>query len=416
MFSKLEFFIAFKYLRSKRREKFISIVSMFSLIGIMLGVATLIIVMSVMNGFRDELVDRILGFNAHISVYSDSDKIYNYKELIRDVQEEVDGISQINALVENQVMITSNGKAIGSLVKGIEQKDLIKKNKLKIKTKNIEDFSKDNSIILGVDLARRLSVKQGDFVKIISPEINSTILGAIPRVKTYNVIGTFESGMYEYDSSIAFIPLQTAQLHFKYKNSVGTLEILVKELQDVQSIAYSLNKLFLEKEYEMNIVDWQQANSAFIGALKIERNVMFIILTLIILVAAFNIISSLIMLVNDKNKQTALLRAVGVTKGGVMRIFIICGSFIGFIGTFLGATIGILFASNIENIRQWLESISGVSLFDPTIYFLSQLPSKIIISDVVTVIILALFLSIIATIYPAYKAAKSEPAIILKGE
>jgi len=372
--------------------------------------------MSVMNGFRDELVDRILGFNAHISVYSDSDKIYNYKELIRDVQEEVDGISQINALVENQVMITSNGKAIGSLVKGIEQKDLIKKNKLKIKTKNIEDFSKDNSIILGVDLARRLSVKQGDFVKIISPEINSTILGAIPRVKTYNVIGTFESGMYEYDSSIAFIPLQTAQLHFKYKNSVGTLEILVKELQDVQSIAYSLNKLFLEKEYEMNIVDWQQANSAFIGALKIERNVMFIILTLIILVAAFNIISSLIMLVNDKNKQTALLRAVGVTKGGVMRIFIICGSFIGFIGTFLGATIGILFASNIENIRQWLESISGVSLFDPTIYFLSQLPSKIIISDVVTVIILALFLSIIATIYPAYKAAKSEPAIILKGE
>jgi lipoprotein-releasing system permease protein len=356
MFSKLELFIALRYLKSKRKEKFISITAFFSLIGIMLGVATLIIVMSVMNGFRADLIDRILGINSHIKIYNN------------------------------------------------------------INSKNFESFSNNDSVLLGLDLAIQLSVREGDEIKIISPETNNTILGSIPRMKTYRVIGTFKSGMYEYDSATAFMPIKSAQIHFRYKDSVSALEVNVEDLEKVNGVSYEISKVLGNEGQSVSVVDWKQANSAFMGALKVERNVMFIILTLIILVATFNIISSLIMLVNDKNKQIALLRTIGTTKGSVMRIFFICGSAIGFIGTFFGAIFGVLFTLNIENIRQFIEKNFGASLFDPTVYFLSQLPSRLFISDLVIVILMSLFLSFLATLYPSYKASKTNPAEVLRYE
>jgi len=417
MFSKLEFFIALRYLKAKRREKFISITAFFSLIGIMLGVATLIIVMSVMNGFRADLIDRILGINAHITVYSDSGKLYDYDNLIQKVSE-ISNVKKVNAIVENAVMITANGISVGGVVRGIDKEALKNKEEIykNINTKNFESFSENNSILLGVDLAIQLSVNEGDEIKIISPETNNIILGSIPRMKTYKVIGTFKSGMYEYDNATAFMPTKSAQIHFRYKDSVSALEIDVRDLEQVGRTSYEISRVLENEGQGVNVVDWKQANSAFIGALKVERNVMFIILTLIILVAAFNIISSLIMLVNDKNKQIALLRTIGATKGNIMRIFFICGSAIGFTGTLFGAILGILFTLNIENIRVFIEKTFGASLFDPTIYFLSQLPSRLFVSDLVIVISMSLVLSFLATLYPAYKASKTNPADVLRYE
>jgi len=417
MFSKLEFFIAFRYLKAKRREKFISITAFFSLIGIILGVATLIIVMSVMNGFRADLIERILGINAHITIYGNTGKLYNYDEIIKKIYG-ISNVEKVNAIVENAVMITANGSSVGGMVKGIKQEDLQAKKEIfdNIDSKNFGSFSDSDSVLLGFDLAMQLSIKEGDKVKIISPETNNIILGSIPRMKTYKVMGIFKSGMYEYDSTTIFMPIKSAQIHFKYTDSVSAIEVNVKDLNQVNKTSYEILKTLEDMGENVSVVDWKQANSVFMGALKVERNVMFIILTLIILVAVFNIISSLIMLVNDKNKQIALLRTIGATKGNIMRIFFICGSTIGFIGTFLGAVLGVLFTLNIENIRQFIDKTFETSLFDPTVYFLSQLPSRLFISDLIAIILMSLALSFLATLYPAYKASKTNPANVLRYE
>ena len=415
MFSKLEFLIAFRYLKSKRQEGFISVIAIFSFIGIMIGVATLIIVMSVMNGFRYELVNRILGINSHLTIYSRDGKIENFDEIISKLEQNPK-IKYVNPLVESQVMVTTQGKASGGLVKGLnlkdlKNKDLISKN---IIHGNINDLGNKNAILIGVTLANNLNVEVGDKVKLVSPESNNTIIGAIPRVKTYDVVGVFESGMYEYDSTTIFMPLPAAQLHFRFKNSASAIEIFSYDANKMEDLKRDLNALLIKEYPDDYLVDWQQSNASFIDALKVERTVMFLILTLIILVAAFNIISSLIMLVNDKKKNIACLRTMGMYRSNILKIFLICGSTIGFLGTLLGLIIGILFSANIENIRQWLESISGTSLFNPTIYFLSQLPSKIFVSDVVVITLMSLLLSFLATIYPALKASKANPAEILR--
>jgi lipoprotein-releasing system permease protein len=260
-----------------------------------------------------------------------------------------------------------------------------------------------------------MNLRSGDKIKIISAETNETIIGAIPRIKTYEIGGIFSSGLYEYDSSTIFMNYEMAQIHFRHKNSATAIEIF---LDDVNLVEQSKKIIFEKIQDDTNIYisDWQSANSGFIDALKVESTVMFFILTLIILVAVFNIISSMIMLVNDKNKNIALLRTLGMTKFGIMRIFLICGSSIGVFGTFLGLIIGVAFASNINNIKLWLESFTDVELFNPAIYFLSTLPSKIFISDVVLISSMALIFSFLATIYPAYKASKSNPAEILRHE
>lgn len=416
MFSKLEFLIAWRYLKSKRKEGFISVIAIFSFIGIMIGVATLIVVMSVMNGFRFELVNRILGINSHLTIYSRAHQINNYEEILSEVQK-LAGVKFANPLVESQAMFSVPGKNAGGLVKGLrltdaKNKKLISEN---IRAGNLEDLANKNSVIVGSAIAQNLGLKVGDPLKIISAETAETIIGAIPRIKTYEVAGVFESGLYEYDSTTILANFEMTQIHFRFPESVSAIEIFAEDPTRIEEIKSQLYEI-LANYPELYATDWQQANASFIDALKVESTVMFLILTLIILVAAFNIISSMIMLVNDKNKNIALLRTLGMTKGGVMRIFLICGSSIGTVGTLLGLVIGVVFSSNINSIKRFLESATDTTLFNPTIYFLSNLPSKIFISDVITITVMALILSFLATIYPAYKASKSNPAEVLRYE
>ncbi len=417
MFSKLEFFIALRYLRSKNKEKFISITAIFSFIGITLGVATLIIVMSVMNGFREDFTNRILGINSHISVFPVERELLNYEEAIK-IIEKNKNVKNTNPIIEDQVMILTNDNTSGAIIKGIKKEDLVKKDKIydNVSAFNFSKNYEDNAILLGQSLAMKLRVVEGDNVKVISPESNSTILGTIPRMKTYRVAGTFASGMYEYDAGVAFIPLDSAQKHFRYPNSVSGLEIYLKNTNDIENTYVDIARDLKNNGFDVNLIDWKQSNAAFIGALNVERNVMFIILTLIILVATFNIISSLTMLVNDKNKQIALLRTIGFSKKSITRIFLICGLLIGITGTFIGTVVGILFAKNIQNIKVWIESVFKLELFSPTVYFLTDLPSKIIASDVIYIVSLSLFLSFLSTLYPSYKASKTNPAEILRYE
>lgn len=422
MFSRLEFLIAIRYLKSKRKEGFISIIAIFSFIGIMIGVATLIIVMSVMNGFRYELIERILGINSHLTVYSKEHKIANYQEIVDKIKK-IDGVTYANPIIEAQAMISSKNKNSGGLIRGISVDDL--KNK-KLITENItagdlNKINQKNSVIIGSILAQNLGLKINDPIKIISGETNETIIGTIPRIKTYMVAGIFDSGMYEYDSTTIFMNFEMAQIHFRYANSASAIEIFTKNSHDFsnnfednfENVKLEIYKSFIDND-GLYFNDWQQANSSFIEALKVESTVMFFILTLIILVAVFNIISSMIMLVNDKNKNIALLRTLGMSKNAILRIFLICGSMIGFLGTILGLIIGIIFSANINNIKLFLESATDTTLFNPAIYFLSTLPSRILIGDVILITSMSFTLSFLATLYPAYKASKSKPAEILR--
>jgi lipoprotein-releasing system permease protein len=416
MFSKLEFLIALRYLKSKRKEGFISVIAIFSFVGIMIGVATLIVVMSVMNGFRYELVNRILGINSHLTVYSRVHQISGYEKILEEIKK-IPGVEFANPIVESQAMLSTPSKNAGGLIKGIKLDDLKNKKLISqnITEGNVESLSNRNSVIIGSTVAQNLNLQVGDPIKIISAETSETIIGSIPRIKTYEVAGVFESGMYEYDSTTVFANFEMAQIHFRFPETVSGIEIFATDATQIELIKSKLYEILLNYP-DLYATDWQQANSSFIDALKVESTVMFLILALIIIVAAFNIISSMIMLVNDKNKNIALLRTIGMSKGGVMRIFLICGSSIGVVGTLLGLIIGVLFSANINNIKLWLESVTDTTLFNPTIYFLSNLPSKIFVSDVVLITGMALVLSFLATLYPAYKASKANPAEILRYE
>ncbi len=416
MFSKLEFLIAWRYLRSKRKEGFISVIAIFSFVGIMIGVATLIIVMSVMNGFRYELVNRILGINAHLTVYSNKHQINDYQKLIADLQK-IEGVKFANPLVESQAMLSSASKNAGGLIKGIKLDDLQHKTLIEqnIVEGNIAAINNKNSVLIGSSVAQNMNLKVGDNLKIISAETNQTLIGAVPRIKTYKVGGIFNSGMYEYDSTTIFMNFEMAQTHFRFPHSASAIEIFVDDATNLELVKFKIYDILLNSD-NLYMMDWKQSNSGFIDALKVERTVMFLILTLIILVAAFNIISSMIMLVQDKNKNIALLRTLGMTKSQIMRIFLICGSSIGVVGTLFGFIFGVLFSMNINNIKQWLESMTDTTLFNPTIYFLSTLPSKVFASDVILIVGMSLVISFLATIYPAYRASKANPAEILRYE
>lgn len=414
MFKKLEFLIAFRYLASKRKEGFISVTAIFSFLGIMIGVATLIIVMSVMNGFRHDLIERILGINSHLTIYAGDNSIIDFDDIVKNLKSKK-SIKYVNPIVESQAMISGKQKSAGGLIKGIKladikNKDLIANNILAGSLSSIND---KNSVLVGAQLAQNLNLRVGSNIKLVSAKTNDSILGAVPRVKTYRVGAVFESGMYEYDATTIFMNFKMAQTHFVIRDKASAIEIFV---DDVNNLDVAKQEIFeVIKNYDnLYYVDWQQSNASFIEALKIESVVMFLILTLIILVAAFNIISSMIMLVKDKNKNIALLRTLGMQKQEIMRIFLICGSMIGFVGTFFGFVIGVLFSANINSIKEFIEGLTGTTLFNPAIYFLSNLPSKILVSDVVLIVLMSLLISFLATLYPAYRASKSQPAEILR--
>ncbi|MBO9508642.1 lipoprotein-releasing ABC transporter permease subunit [Thalassospira sp. A3_1] len=416
MFSPFERLVAFRYLRPRRQEGFVSVIAIFSLLGIMLGVATLIIVMSVMNGFRAELLGRILGLNGHISVYAQSpDGLPNYDAIEKKIAE-TGNVTLVTPVVEGQVMASNNGRASGAIVRGVRASDLAKRPTIadNIVFGSLDDFKGEDTVIMGARLAMKLGVGVGDNVNLISPKGNVTAFGSVPRVRAYKVVGLFDIGMYEYDSGFIFMPLDAAQIYFRLPEKISHFEVM---LEDPSRLSSSMNDLLSNLSGEhLRLVNWQQSNSSFFNALQVERNVMFLILTLIILVAAFNIISGMVMLVKDKGRDIAILRTMGATRSSVMRIFFLAGASIGVVGTLSGLILGVLFCLNIENIRQFIQSLTGADLFNAEIYFLSQLPADMDVSEVVLVCVMSLTLSFLATVYPAWRASRLDPVEALRYE
>jgi len=412
-FAPFEWMVALRYLRARRKEGFISVIAGFSFIGIMLGVATLIIVMAVMNGFRQELFDKMLGLNGHVVVHS-LGEFTDYDEVANRVRE-VEGVKYALPLVEGQVLISTPYTSSGALVRGLREADLKSLTSISdnIRFGTLDGFDDNPGLALGSRMANSLNVKVGDEVSILTPRGPSTALGTAPRVKRYPVAAIFEIGMSEYDASILFMPLKEAQRYFSQPDKVTVLEVVLDSPDEVADLA---PKIITAGGPTIYVSDWRQRNATFFTALQVERNVMFLILALIVLVAALNIISGLIMLVKDKGRDIAILRTIGATRGAVMRIFFIAGASIGIVGTVAGFALGVLVCLNIDRIRGVIAWLTDTELFPAELYYLSQLPADMDSGETVTVVIMALVLSVLATVYPSWRASRLDPVEALRYE
>ena len=412
-FAPFEWLVALRYLRARRKEGFISVIAGFSFLGIMLGVAVLIIVMAVMNGFRQQLFDKMLGLNGHVVVHSLGN--FNDFDDVGNRVLKVPGVKMALPLVEGQVMISTPTTSGGALVRGLREADLkqLKAVADNIRFGTLDGFDKEPGVALGSRLANALNVRVGDEVSLLSPRGASTALGTAPRVKRYPVVAIFEIGMSEYDSSILFMPLNEAQRYFNQPDSVTVLEVVLNSPDEVGKLGPEIATAGGPGIY---ISDWRQRNATFFTALQVERNVMFLILTLIVLVAALNIISGLIMLVKDKGHDIAILRTMGASRSSVMRIFFITGASIGVVGTLAGLVLGVLVCVNIETLREFIGWLTDTELFSPELYYLSQMPADMDTGETATVVIMALVLSILATLYPSWRASRLDPVEALRYE
>jgi lipoprotein-releasing system permease protein len=425
--------LAFRYLRAKRKERFVSVISIISLLGIAIGVAVLIIVMAVMNGFRHELLSRILGIRGHVIVQGYGGPVPDFDSVVRRVST-VAGVVRAAPLVEGQVLVSSNGVSSGVAVRGIRKDDLrnfatvsrtltggllcpmpqgVESTPGAEQSRVLERFGGGDSVIVGGRLARKLGLYPGGTITLIAPRGNVTPFGTTPRVKTYVIAGTFCIGMSEYDQGLILMPFDEAQLYFSMGNSASDVEVMIDNPDRATVLAGPIAKAAGSTS---RVYTWQQLDSTFFDAIIVERNVMFLILTLIILVAALNIISGLIMLVKDKSGDIAILRTMGATRGAVMRVFLIAGASIGVVGTTAGFLIGVVFCANIESIREFLSSLTGTTLFDPEIYFLSHMPAEMNPNEVLAVIVMSLTLTLFATLYPAWRASSLDPVEALRYE
>ena len=414
-FSPVERMLAFRYMRARRAEGFISVIAWFSLAGITLGVATLIVVMSVMNGFRAELVGRILGLNGHVAVYSQqSGGIADYDNLALKITE-ISGVLAVTPQIEGQVMASQNRVSLGAVVRGVRWSDLAVRKPLweSLSEADISRFRDESGVLIGREMAFKLGVKTGDNITLTSAQGKATAFGTVPTRRAFKIAGVFDVGMYEYDLSFVFMPLALAADFLGYEDRVSGLEIYVSSPERVVQMRAVLGKTVGS---DMRVFDWIERNRSFLNALKVERNVMFLILTLIILVATFNIISSMIMLVRSKNADIAVLRTMGASGGSIMRVFLMTGASIGLIGTMAGTVVGVLFCWNIDTIKTAIEGLSGTELFAAEIYFLSNLPAKIDPGEVMLVVAMALGLSFVASLYPAWRASRIAPAEALRYE
>jgi len=413
-FAPFEWMLSTRYLRARRKEGFISVIAGFSFLGIMLGVATLIIVMAVMNGFRSELLGKILGLNGHLLIQPLESPLTDWKD-VADRVNKVPGVRLAAPVVDGQALASSPFNASGVLVRGIRAADLdnitsIAKN---IKQGTLEGFDEGQGVAIGRRLADQLSIHAGDNITLVAPRGAVTPMGTTPRIKPYKVAAVFEIGMSEYDSTMVFMPLAEAQAYFNRANDVTAIEIYTVNPDRIEQYRKAVTEAAGRPIY---LVDWRQRNSTFFNALQVERNVMFLILTLIVLVAALNIISGLIMLVKDKGSDIAILRTMGASQGAIMRVFLITGAAIGVVGTLTGLVVGLVICLNIESIRQFLSWLTNTELFSPELYFLSRLPAEIDVGETVAVVVMALTLSFLATLYPSWRAARLDPVEALRYE
>lgn len=406
--------VAGRYLRARRGERFVSIIAGISLVGIALGVATLIIVMSVMNGFRTELLARILGLNGHVAIYAAGSPIRDYASLAAQI-EKLPDVTAAFPVVDGQCLLTTDhGGAVGAEVRGMSPSDMAK---LTVVSRHIVQGSLANltgtdAIAVGVGLAQRFGLTIGSRVTLVSPQGMATAFGTVPRIKSYKVVAIFRVGFNEADTSFAYLPLQAAQLFFQSPNAVTQIQVFVRHPDSVATTTAALHRMLANAS--VTLVDWTQSNNSFFTAVEVERNVMFLILTLIILVAAFNIVSSLFMLVKDKTADIAILRTMGASSGSVMRIFVIVGASVGVVGTGVGVVLGVIFCLNIDRIQHFLDHLTGTNLFNPEVYFLSQLPAELRWPEVLQVAAMALVLAFLATIFPAWRAARTDPVEALR--
>ncbi len=407
MISTLEKEITFRFLKARKKDGFLNIISIFSFIGIGLGVAVLIIVMSVMNGFRTELINKIIGFNAHITVEPYSSKI------------NIPNKSNLDLISEN-LILSNKGEAIiikrdtskGIVLRGYNSQDF---SKLEIiNNKNFEGNKnlKGNFISIGKELSISLNLKIGDNISIMSSSSVQTIIGNLPKQKMFTIVSFFESGLVDFDNNIAFINLNTLEEFFDFKNEERNLEVYLNNPQNIEN-----QKLIVQKIFPNEFVySWSDMNRSLFSALKVERNVMFIILSLIIIVAAFNIISGLTILVKNKTREIAILKSIGVLNKSIIKIFFLIGAIIGTSATIFGIILGVLFSMYVENLRQFLSSVFNISLFPEEIYFLSTMPSEINPSSIFFISLCSISITIIVSIFPALKAAKLDPIKALKYE
>jgi lipoprotein-releasing system permease protein len=416
MFNAFERKIAARYLRARRGERFVSVIAIFSLVGIALGVATLIIVMSVMNGFRQELLSQILGLNGDIGVYGAGAPLTNYDDISSKIRT-ISGVTAAFPIVQDEVLMSGpQGGAVGGIARGITPDGLAALPTVSnhVVSGNLKDLTGDNTIAIGGSLASQFNLSVGSNITLILPQGKATIIGTIPSIQSFRVVAIFQTGMQQYDSSFVFLPLVAAQTLFQQPNAATQIQVFVTDPDHDDGIKQAIVNAL--PNTPVNIQDWRQNNDSFLAAVTVEGNVMFLILTLIIVVAAFNVISSLIMMVKDKARDIAILRTMGAGSGAILRIFLMCGASVGILGTLIGFGLGVVFCAYIEQIKEFVSKLTGTPLFDPTVYYLESLPAKLDWHQVTEVLLMSFALSILATIYPSWRAARIDPIEALRRE
>jgi lipoprotein-releasing system permease protein len=416
-FAPFEWMLALRYLRARRKEGFISVIAGFSFLGILLGVATLIIVMAVMNGFRKELFAKILGLDGHVIVIrQDHADFPDYEEYARKLATAAT-VKKVVPLIESQVIASVPSQSIGAKVRGISEEGIkafpLISSPKNVKAGTFEGFDSQNGIAVGVGFQRFLRVNVGDTITLITPRGVRGPFGVMPRIKPYKVVAIFEMGMSEFDRSMIFMPVAEAQRFFDKGGAVDVLDVIVDDPEAVEKSVAAMKELGIP---HLSFVDWRRRNAGFFSVLQVERNMMFIILSIIVIVAAFNIISGLIMLVKDKGREIGILRTMGATQGAIMRVFLITGASIGVVGTLAGCLFAIVFCWRIDQIRRFVAWITNTNIFDPNIYYLTRLPADLSWQTTGIIVAMALFLSVLATLYPSWRASRLDPVEALRYE
>jgi lipoprotein-releasing system permease protein len=421
MIASFEWMLAARYLRARRKDGFISLTALLSVIGIMLGVATLIIVMSVMNGFQNTLINQLLGLRGHILVQTSfGSPMQDYDTLVERLRK-VEGVKDARPIVEGQALAVGPSQSAGVMVHGIRPEDLRRhdlarqdaQGRSKVIAGSLDDFKPGDSLVLGSRLANTLGVVPGDLVTLVSPQTTATPFGSAPRMRDYMVVAVFNVGNVLFDSTYVFMPLEDAQTYFREKDSASEIEVV---LHNPRALAPAEEKIRAAVGDGFRLLSWENLNEGLVSALKVERNVMFVILVLIILVAAFNIMSSLIMLVKDKGRDIAVLRTIGASRRSIMKVFILCGGLLGISGTVLGFVIGMVLLEFRNGILDWLGRVLNTTFFPPEVYGIDGLPASVEPVEVALVVGIAMVLSLVMTIYPAWRAAKLDPVEALRYE